>query len=160
MDSQKKQYSTETKGFKKEIKELQAKLQNVPDHNSFKAEKQQLIQELEAKFKQKYSKAKVQMQESSQQLHDQFQMEREALLKDNAAWQAQVTELQGEVQKALKIHKANEALKQKYEQLKTDFAQQQNDKTLLEQTIESQTEKTGELQKQLINLESENEKLE
>jgi hypothetical protein len=40
MDSQKKQYSTETKGFKKEIKELQAKLQNVPDHNSFKAEKQ------------------------------------------------------------------------------------------------------------------------
>jgi hypothetical protein len=41
---------------------------------------------LESKFKQKYNKAKVQMQESTQQLHDQFQVEREALLKDNAAW--------------------------------------------------------------------------
>ena len=104
------------------------------------------------------------MQESTQQLHDQFQVERDALLKDNAAWQAQVTELQGEVQKALKIHKerhkANETLKQKYEQLEADAAQQQNDKNLLEQTVESQTEQISELQKQLINLESDNEKLE
>jgi hypothetical protein len=32
-------------------------------------------------------------------------------LKDNAGWQQQVTELQGEVEKAIKIHKANETLK-------------------------------------------------
>jgi hypothetical protein len=119
LDAQKKQHSTENKGFKKEIKELQGRLHNVPDQGTHNAEKQQLIQELESKFKQKYSKAKAQMQESTQQLNDQFQVERDALLKDNAAWQAQVAELQGEVQKALKIHKerhkANESLKQKYE---------------------------------------------
>ena len=77
------------------------------------------------------------MQESTQQLHDQFEVQREALLKDNAAWQAQVTELQGEYQKALKIHKANEALKQKHEQLKADCAQLENEKSVLEQTVES-----------------------
>lgn len=58
LESQRKQALTESKVLKKEIKALQSKIQNVPDHNSINQEKEQLIQEMEQKFKQRYNKAK------------------------------------------------------------------------------------------------------
>ena len=93
-------------------------------------------------------------------MHDQLQQEKETLVQENKQLKSQIAELQDEVQKALKIHKANQTISGKYENLKKEMQQHQNDKVLLEQTIESQIEKMSEQQKQLINLESEKDKIE
>ena len=151
VDTQKKQFKEElvhVKSLKRQIKEMQTKMHNIPDHDSFQ-------QEMEQTLKTKFDRIKS----SHEQLIKQLRFDKEQLQHKNKDLENQLQEFQGEIKEALKLHKSTQSIKLKNEGLQKDLDKATNENGILQESLDQQQEKLTALQQQVIHLESENDKL-
>ena len=104
--------------------------------NSEMSKEQSASQDLELKYLLKLDKQKTAHTQEIKALQEAATKEKNSLLKDNLDLKDKVKLLEQEVQKALKIHKANQALQQKLEQVKNDSTNFSGQTQELKTTVE------------------------